>query len=157
VVDLYRYYTGRRHNQTSGDAEYCGSAPDEFRANEFVADIMGTPAMNKVIVALDIDNDKVVLNFLQQRIVLPLASLELRQLAAKQSNAIMGIRAEDITLANAGNTSTAATVSLPVTFIEPTGSDTFITAQQGPVTLVSRVSNAVKPKTGECSEACIEN
>lgn len=118
-------------------------------ANQFVADFMGSPAMNKVEVQLAASESEVIIELLQQRLTLPRPTEGLRQLAAKQARVIMGARAEDIALVNTSDTANGTTISMPVSFVEPTGSDTFITTQDGPVALVSRISNENRPGTGD--------
>ena len=129
----------------SGTPEQIYNAP----ANEFVADFMGSPAMNKLKVKLYMEGTNVVVELLQKRIALIEPSRQIQELASAQSSVIMGIRAEDIMLANQDDINRNDTVTLPVTLVEPTGSDTFITTEQGSVTLISRVSNEVKARTGD--------
>ena len=118
--------------------------------NEFVADFMGSPAMNKVNTRLSVEGEHIVAALGDQSLKFPASSTTpsttLRNLALKQQYAILGIRAEDITLATENGNNV---LEMTVSFVEPTGSDTFVTAKAGEVSLVCRISNEFSPVLGE--------
>lgn len=116
-------------------------------ANEFVADFMGSPAMNKVVSTTSIDGDKVVLKLSGQDVLITDPSEALLAQAQQGASVTFGIRAEDIQLVSpeAAN----GHVSLAVELVEPTGSDTFITTRSEDVAITARVPNNVLPAAGD--------
>ncbi|MBX2837370.1 MAG: sn-glycerol-3-phosphate ABC transporter ATP-binding protein UgpC [Gammaproteobacteria bacterium] len=117
-------------------------------ANEFVADFMGSPAMNKVKASLQPLEQGLGVKIGRHQISIPNPSNQLWELSKKHTDVLMGIRAEDITLADPINGSND-TITLPITFVEPTGSDTFITVQEESMAFIARIPNNLKPQYGE--------
>jgi multiple sugar transport system ATP-binding protein len=117
-------------------------------ANEFVADFMGSPSMNKAPVKLDADGSSVTIQLADQHLTLHNPTDALHQLATRQEKAVLGIRAEDISTTNGHDGLTDNELPLTVQFVEPTGSDNFISAGNKTLTFVSRAKNDVRPVVG---------
>ncbi len=120
-------------------------------ANEFVADFMGSPSMNKAPVALDTDGSAVTIQLADQRLKLHNPSDALHSLAARQESVVLGIRAEDITTTLGQESLDENELPLTVQFVEPTGSDNFISAGDKALSFVSRAKNNVRPSVGDAA------
>lgn len=136
-----------------GEVQQIGS-PDEIYnspANTFVADFMGSPAMNRVHGQLVNSNDLVEFRFENQSLTVESPSEALRSLAQAESMVEFGIRAEDISANESASNSTLPGNSLPLTvdIIEPTGSDTFVTTNDGSASYTARIANNVTAIAGE--------
>ena len=134
-----------------GKVQQTGSPEEIYDApiNEFVADFMGSPAMNKIPVQLESNGQSVTVRLASQQLRLDAPSEHLQRLASVQASAVMGIRAEDVSAVPTPSKLAADEISLTVNFVEPTGSDTFVSAQCDSVSLISRVKNDIKPLVGE--------
>ena len=135
-----------------GELQQIGS-PDEIYnrpANTFVADFMGSPAMNRIAGTLAAQDGKSFFTFGEHKLYLSNTDA-LQQLAQKGASVEFGIRAEDIMDANDGRSNSNEINTLPLTIelIEPTGSDTFITTRDGDFPFTARVANLITAKPGE--------
>ena len=123
-------------------------------ANLFVADFMGSPAMNLVPASVRVENGKIVVvlaRFGEDDLVLvPGASAE--RLASQSGKTILfGIRPEAITDVGAAdrNARTVAIADCQVDVVEPTGSDTFVITSLGGKQVIARMRSDVPVKSGE--------
>ncbi len=136
-----------------GEVQQVGTPDDIYHrpANTFVADFMGSPAMNRVTGTLHRVQNGLKLVF--GKFSLPLSQPSDALLArADQSQTIdMGMRAENIAHATDDQASAEGSGSLNLTIelIEPTGSDTFIATRDGDVHFTARVENNLRARTGE--------
>lgn len=120
-------------------------------ANTFVADFMGSPAMNQIRGNLVNNNGQLELIFANNRLIIPEGSEELLSFGAQNKQVHFGIRAEDISLASAEHSiaQTGNSAKMTVELVEPTGADTYVVASDEDATLTARVANNVKPLAGE--------
>ena len=118
-------------------------------ANEFVADFMGSPAMNKSRGSLAIENNDVTVRLAGQSINVKHPSESLRELASRQADVMFGIRAEDVSIGASDAADASNVLAMDVGFIEPTGSDTFVTGQHRDMVLVARVANDLEVALGD--------
>jgi len=137
-----------------GELQQVGS-PDEIYnrpANTFVADFMGSPAMNRVRGKLVTNENGLDFVFGQKRLKLHKPSNELVARAQKSAQIDFGIRSENINDADNHNEPgdrTTNTLSLTVELVEPTGSDTFIATRDDEYCFTARIANNIPAKTGE--------
>ncbi|WP_088921926.1 ABC transporter ATP-binding protein [Granulosicoccus antarcticus] len=136
-----------------GEVQQVGTPDDIYHrpANTFVADFMGSPAMNRVTGTLQRTQNGLELKFAQFTLPLHQPSEELLARAEQSGTIDMGMRAENITHAQgeqAGETD-FGTLDLTIELIEPTGSDTFIATRDGDVHFTARVENSLRARTGE--------
>ncbi len=124
-------------------------APDDIYnhpANQFVAGFMGAPPMNFLPASLTDAGDAIDLPG-GNRLSLPEERLAaLRQRNTKQI--VVGLRPEQMTRLRPGEAS-AATLDVPVTLVEPLGSDTLAFLKVGGVEIVGRFQPEDAPKVGE--------
>ncbi|NND91504.1 MAG: sn-glycerol-3-phosphate ABC transporter ATP-binding protein UgpC [Granulosicoccus sp.] len=125
--------------------------PDEIYsrpANTFVADFMGSPAMNRLTVSLE--ESAAGLNLLFGRFRLPLAAPASALLDRCRSGKAVefGIRSEDIAQVENSGTDRPS-LDLTVELIEPTGSDTFLETRDEAVHFTARVANQCRVRVGD--------
>jgi multiple sugar transport system ATP-binding protein len=137
-----------------GELQQVGT-PDEIYnrpANTFVADFMGSPAMNRVsgeLIKTDAGLDFV---FGPHRLTLHEPTNELLTRAQNNPRIDFGIRSENINEADGQNNTGDGlinTLSLMVELVEPTGSDTFIATRDEDFTFTARIANNIPVKMGE--------
>ncbi|EMA59588.1 ABC transporter [Halorubrum lipolyticum DSM 21995] len=119
--------------------------PDEIYnrpANRFVADFIGSPAMNFFDVRLDGGT------LVGEGFEYPLskATAETARGATTTSDLTLGIRPEDLEIVESP---TDRTVQATVDVVEPVGSDNYIYAEIAGQEITIRVSAAVKPTVGD--------
>ena len=136
-----------------GELQQVGT-PDEIYnapANTFVADFMGSPAMNRVTGQLEFSQGHIDFVVGPYRLRLHEPSEEHREIAARSGTVDFGIRAENISEeSRAENTGAAGNaLSLQVDLVEPTGSDTFISTKDEHAVFTARIANHVKASVGE--------
>lgn len=138
----------------AGELQQVGT-PDEIYnqpANTFVADFMGSPAMNRVSGELVKSEHGMEFLFDQHRLTLHEPSDELLTRAQQNPHIDFGIRSENINEADSdkqpGNNLTN-TLSLTVELVEPTGSDTFIATRDDERSFTARIANNIPAKMGE--------
>ena len=131
-----------------GRVQQIGTPDDIYNrpANSFVADFMGSPAMNKVRAQLSLEADTVQIAMANGTLSHPGASEALKTLAGQGASVDFGIRAEDI---STGSESSSARLDLTVELTEPTGSDTFIVTRDGDASFTARVGNDERFAEGE--------
>ncbi len=142
----------------NGEVQQVGTPDDIYHrpANTFVADFMGSPAMNRVTGQLQLsDNGKngngLILSFGEYSLNLFEPSDALLERARNQPGIDFGIRAENISdsrddaMTSAGKSSLELTIEL----VEPTGSDIFIGTRDGDAHFTARVANHLQPRVGE--------
>jgi len=144
-----------------GELQQVGT-PDEIYnrpANTFVADFMGSPAMNRVSGELEQSRDGLEFVFGQYRLRLHEPSDELRARAERNPGIDFGIRSENISEADSqevlGNTP-LNTLSLTVELVEPTGSDTFIATRDEHWSFTARIANNIPAKMQESMALCFD-
>ncbi|MEM7377543.1 MAG: sn-glycerol-3-phosphate ABC transporter ATP-binding protein UgpC [Pseudomonadota bacterium] len=130
-----------------GRVQQIGTPDDIYNrpANAFVADFMGSPAMNKVRATLSLEDDVVQIAMAGGVVPYPAASEAIRARAAQGAPVDFGIRAEDI---GTGVEGAPALLHLNVELTEPTGSDTFIVTRDGDASFTARVGNDVRIEPG---------
>ncbi len=136
-----------------GELQQVGT-PDEIYnapANTFVADFMGSPAMNRVTGQLEFSQGHIDFVVGPYRLRLHEPSEEHREIAARSGTVDFGIRAENISEeSRAENTGAVGNaLSLQVDLVEPTGSDTFISTKDEHAVFTARIANHVKASVGE--------
>ncbi|MFK8083460.1 MAG: ABC transporter ATP-binding protein [Granulosicoccus sp.] len=137
-----------------GELQQVGT-PDEIYnrpANTFVADFMGSPAMNRVRGELVKSDEGLNFLFGQHRLKLHEPSNELLTRANDNPKIDFGIRSENINEAGSNSESGGErlnTLSLTVELVEPTGSDTFIATRDDEYCFTARVANNLPMKMGE--------
>jgi multiple sugar transport system ATP-binding protein len=119
--------------------------PDEIYnrpANRFVADFIGSPAMNFLDVRLD------GTSLAGEGFEYPLSktTAETARNATTTSDLTLGIRPEDLAIVESP---TDQTVQATVDVVEPVGSDNYIYAQVAGQDITIRVPAAVKPDVGD--------
>ncbi|MFC6975249.1 ABC transporter ATP-binding protein [Halomicroarcula sp. GCM10025709] len=127
-----------------GTIQQVGS-PDEIYnqpANLFVADFIGSPAMNLFDIRLD--GDTLVHDEFEYELSAELA--ERVRHNATSDELIMGIRPEDISVADAGATNVIETA---IDVVEPIGSDNFLYVQLSDEECTVRASADFKPAHGD--------
>jgi len=147
----------------AGEVQQIGTPDDIYNrpANTFVADFMGSPAMNRVGGRIERAEEGLVFVAEGMRLALPPPG---EALAAYEGRAVeLGIRAEDLTdrggvhaeaIANpmtksvesradglAAGTGRLVEIERTVELVEPTGSDTFVFTRDGEVSMTARVRN----------------
>ncbi|MEE9319085.1 MAG: sn-glycerol-3-phosphate ABC transporter ATP-binding protein UgpC [Granulosicoccus sp.] len=138
-----------------GEIQQVGSPNDIYNlpANTFVADFMGSPAMNRIAGTIESTSGGGIA-FLFDGCSLPVvngsSALQQRIGAAVE----FGIRAEDVTDASSADSRSTGLQLLHRTtdVIEPTGSDTFVATLDGGVRMMARVRNNSKLKPGDVLE-----
>ncbi len=137
-----------------GELQQVGT-PDEIYnrpANTFVADFMGSPAMNRVSGQLLDSDDGLSVTFGKYRLALHEPSDELCRRAKANPRIDFGIRSENINEADNHNGSGDRlnnTLSLTVELVEPTGSDTFIATRDDDCSFTARIANNIPARMGE--------
>ena len=137
-----------------GELQQVGT-PDEIYncpANTFVADFMGSPAMNRVSGELVNSDEGLFFQFGQHRLKLHEPSNALHTRAQNSPRIDFGIRSENINEAESHNETANKlinTLSLTVELVEPTGSDTFIATRDDEFPFTARISNNIPAKMGE--------
>ena len=137
-----------------GELQQVGT-PDEIYnrpANTFVADFMGSPAMNRVSGNLFITDTGLDFEFGSYRLTLHEPTNDLVTRAKDNPRIDFGIRSENINEAEGKSNSSHElinTLSLMVELVEPTGSDTFIATRDGDYTFTARIANNIPAKMGE--------
>lgn len=136
-----------------GQVQQVGTPDDIYHrpANTFVADFMGSPAMNRVTCTLSREDSGVNLRFADFSLRVPEPSDSLLRRADASELIDLGIRSEDITDGRRDGPQSRQGASLPLTveLVEPTGSDTFIGTCDGEARFTARVSNQTSPRPGE--------
>ena len=136
-----------------GEVQQVGTPDDIYHrpANTFVADFMGSPAMNRVTGHLRQSDNGLKLSFGDYSLNLFEPSAALQERARNQPIIDFGIRAENINDSRDDAMTTPGTSTLPLTIelVEPTGSDTFIGTRDGDAHFTARVANHLHPRTGE--------
>ena len=123
-------------------------------ANLFVADFMGSPAMNLLKARVANENGRAVLKLIQTGVteitIAPPASIAGAPLATG-SEVIFGIRPEAITDRDGAdrNARSVALVDGYVDVVEPAGADTFVVTQLGGKALTARMRSDVPVRQGE--------
>lgn len=137
-----------------GELQQVGT-PDEIYnqpANTFVADFMGSPAMNRITGQLEKNADGLDFVFAQHRLRLHQPSEEMQARGASNSQVDFGIRSENISDSASPDNREASVgnmLGLTVELVEPTGSDTFIATRDNELSFTARVGNSVSVRTGE--------
>ncbi|MFK8076983.1 MAG: ABC transporter ATP-binding protein [Granulosicoccus sp.] len=136
-----------------GELQQVGT-PDEIYnapANTFVADFMGSPAMNRITGQLELSDGGIDFVMGPYRLRLHEPSKQHREIAEQNGTVDFGIRSENISeepraegVAAAGNA-----LLLQVDLVEPTGSDTFISTKDEHAVFTARIANHVKASVGE--------
>ena len=138
-----------------GEVQQIGTPYEIYNrpSNIFVADFMGSPAMNllpAMIVPMK-DGFGAKIPYEHESVVLALpAGIASSQLQAGQ-NVILGIRSESITDEDGADRNSKAIVTINgrVELVEPAGSDTFVIAQIGGKQITSRMRADASVKRGE--------
>jgi multiple sugar transport system ATP-binding protein len=123
-------------------------------ANIFVADFMGSPAMNLLKARVANENGRSVLKLLQtgasEITLAPPAGITGAPLS-EGDDVIFGIRPEAVTDRDGAdrNARTVAIVDGYVDVVEPAGSDTFVVTQLGGKALTARMRSDVPVRAGE--------
>ena len=110
-------------------------------ANLFVATFLGSPAMNTVEGALELDDGPMLVLADGQRVRLDGARLP----AGLPRQVIAGIRPEHLAVATDGQAMLSATVDT----VEPVGNEVFVNLRMGPLALVARLPPEQAPAEGE--------
>jgi multiple sugar transport system ATP-binding protein len=137
-----------------GELQQVGT-PDEIYnrpANTFVADFMGSPAMNRVSGELIKTDTGLDFLFGPYRLTLHEPTNELLTRAQDNPHIDFGIRSENINETDGQNNpgdGLTNTLTLMVELVEPTGSDTFIATRDGDCTFTARITNNIPAKMGE--------
>jgi multiple sugar transport system ATP-binding protein len=136
-----------------GEVQQVGTPDDIYHrpANTFVADFMGSPAMNRVTGTLNQTQNGLQLVFGEHSLHLHQPSETLLARAGHTPIIDMGMRAENI--AHALNEQSyeagSSILNLTIELIEPTGSDTFIATRDAEVYFTARVENNLRANTGD--------
>lgn len=126
--------------------------PDEIYnspANTFVADFMGSPAMNRVSGSLEKTPEGLDFVFSQHRLTLLNPSDSLYDRLSSTTQIDLGIRAENISEVGNHEISLPNVLSLTVELIEPTGADTFIATCDDERRFTARVTNSGQAIAGK--------
>jgi multiple sugar transport system ATP-binding protein len=110
-------------------------------ANLFVATFLGSPAMNTVEGALELDGGPVLVLADGQRVRLDTARLP----AGPSRQVVAGIRPEHLAVAADGQAMLSATVDT----VEPVGNEVFVNLRMGTVLLVARLPPEQAPIEGQ--------
>jgi len=136
-----------------GEVQQIGTPNEIYNepANTFVADFMGSPAMNRVPGKLSLVDNKAVFSFNEHALTIPHASDVIMQLSQSNTEVEFGIRAENISHSpsSSNGASQNNVLELSIDLIEPTGSDTYITTKDGSASFVARVENHLNPLPNE--------
>lgn len=119
-------------------------------ANRYVADFIGSPAMNFIpatIKSRDGDGLKAQLRGADGEVGLHVADSAVERLSENgRDDVLVGIRPEHVTPADTEN---PETIACPVNVVEPTGPDTFIESAIGENAITARGGPSVTPTIGE--------
>jgi len=110
-------------------------------ANLFVATFLGSPAMNTVEGALELNDGPMLVLADGQRVRLEGARLP----AGLPRQVVAGIRPEHLAVAADGQTMLSATVDT----VEPVGNEVFVNLRMGPLALVARLPPEQAPVEGQ--------
>lgn len=136
-----------------GQVQQVGTPDDIYHrpANTFVADFMGSPAMNRVTGTLQQSQGGLNLVFGEHSLPIFQPSASFLERAEHTPTIDMGIRAENISLASNEQLFDANSnlLKLTIELIEPTGSDTFIATRDGEVYFSARVENNLQAHSNE--------
>lgn len=136
-----------------GEVQQVGTPDDIYHrpANTFVADFMGSPAMNRVTGTLNLSQHGLKLVFGAHTLPLHQPSEALLARAEHSPIIDMGMRAENIAhaLDDESYETDSSILNLTIELIEPTGSDTFIATRDGDVYFTARVENNLRANTGD--------
>ena len=144
-----------------GELQQVGT-PDEIYncpANTFVADFMGSPAMNRVSGELVTTEDGLDFVFGPYRLKLHQPSNDLCIRSQENPRIDFGIRSENINEADSHNElgdKLINTLSLTVELVEPTGSDTFIATRDDEFHFTARIANNIPATMGEPMALCFD-
>ena len=137
-----------------GELQQIGT-PDEIYhrpANTFVADFMGSPAMNRIEGRLErADGALAFVAAGAAGLRLPLREPS-PALAAREGSAVhFGIRAEDLTDADSASPASRdlRRIERTVDVVEPTGADTYVITRDGDAGLVARIRHESRLRAGE--------
>lgn len=119
-------------------------------ANRYVADFIGSPAMNFIPATLQShDGDGLTARLRSNGDVLefPVAAEAAQRLSKNgRDEVVLGIRPEHVTPARADG---PGTLACPVNVVEPTGPDTFIMSAIGETAITARATPEVVPSVGD--------
>ena len=115
-------------------------------ANIFVADFMGSPAMNLIYAQTkkEKDNYKINIKLANGGV----ASLTEKRKLKLPKDIIIGIRPENITEKGSKNKQNAQVISSNVDIVEPAGSDTYVVTKLGETEVTARFHSETKVKIG---------
>ena len=115
-------------------------------ANIFVADFMGSPAMNLIHAQTkkEKDNYKINIKLANGGV----ASLTEKRKLKLPKDIIIGIRPENITEKGSKNKQNAQVISSNVDIVEPAGSDTYVVTKLGETEVTARFHSETKVKIG---------
>jgi multiple sugar transport system ATP-binding protein len=129
-----------------GELQQVGTPAEIYNrpANLFVADFMGSPAMNLIEATVASDNGRSVLSLARSGegdIRLPVPSSVAGQALGDSRKVILGIRPEAITDRDGAdrNSSAVEIVEAHVEVVEPAGSDTFVVTHIGGKEVTARM------------------
>jgi len=139
-----------------GELQQVGAPAEIYNrpANLFVADFMGSPAMNLIKARADEQNGRMMITFVNggaKDIAFPApATIAAKPLAAGQ-DLILGIRPEAITDRDGADRHSKAIeiVDAKVEIVEPAGSDTFVVTHLGGKEVTARMRSDADVKAGE--------
>ena len=139
-----------------GELQQVGSPAEIYNrpANLFVADFMGSPAMNLIKARADEQNGRMMITFVNggaKDIAFPApATIAAKPLAVGQ-DLILGIRPEAITDRDGADRHSKAIeiVDAKVEIVEPAGSDTFVVTHLGGKEVTARMRSDADVKAGE--------
>src|SRR5699024_4919439 len=118
-------------------------------ANRYVANFIGSPAMNFIPASIQAhDGDRLTarLQTADGMTELPVAGAAASLSRIGRGDVLLGIRPEHVTPASSDD---SRPIACPVNVVEPTGPDTFITSAVGETTITARASSAVTATVGE--------
>ena len=139
-----------------GELQQVGAPAEIYNrpANLFVADFMGSPAMNLIKARADEQNGRMMITFVNggaKDIAFPApATIAAKPLAVGQ-DLILGIRPEAITDRDGADRHSKAIeiVDAKVEIVEPAGSDTFVVTHLGGKEVTARMRSDADVKAGE--------
>jgi multiple sugar transport system ATP-binding protein len=134
-----------------GEIEQFGTPAEIYNrpANLFVADFMGSPAMNLVPVEVKANGSAPAISLTRSgrdAVDIPVAAASQQLLDMAGKNVILGIRPESVTDIAGADRHAKNVVEVPceVKVVEPAGSDTFVVAELGGRDFVARMRSDVE-------------
>jgi ABC-type sugar transport system ATPase subunit len=127
-----------------------GPADEIYRRPQhiYVATFIGKPRMSTVEGRLHVTTERISYESGGLRLSWPNASNG-QTVAPLEAQAVLGIRAEDVQITAADDTSDTDQIVGEVGLLEPLGSDTFVEVNRGPVTITGRVEPDRRLRLGD--------